>query len=370
MHDFPNIMDIAFCVDESYVSQLAVALHSIKKHLSANSSARAHIVGKLSPSSTRRLRQLGDKKMPLAFYRDLPDYSGLPISDLFKSRLSTATYYRLALPDLMHEYDRVLYLDADIMVLDDLTVLWDTPIGNSSTGVVDDFFLTEQKRWQHLSLKTPRYFNAGVMLMNLDLWRKDDVAAQVARALQENPDWEYNDQDGLNVILNERCFYLEPKWNVTTTRLNAGPPPDPRIIHFTGQEKPWHHSSLHPYRETYLSCLKQTPWKDAPLTHFLDHEDHDLLETLWQKLPEGGRIAIYGCGARGRRLALYLQSQHPQFDIRFMLDRSAGKSFENIPVYNDFPLEHIDAVVIASVPYREEIIAKIPEMMIAQDKVI
>lgn len=365
-------LQLAFCIDDRFAPHLAVCLHSIQTHLGHGMAARAHIIGDLSPDVARRLGSMAGDRLDLAFHVRVPDFSHLHISPTFASRLSIATYHRLALPELLPGRDRILYLDADMLALTDLTPLWETDLHGCAAAVVQDYFLGTEKRWERLGLPHPEYFNAGMMLMDLNRWREENLAACVAEAVAEHPDWEYNDQDGLNVVLNGQCLDVDPRWNATTTRLRAGAVENPALVHFTGQEKPWHVSSVHPFRDAYRDAKQHTPWKEAPLEHFLDHVDRHLLDELLRARPDGGCMAIYGCGARGRRLALYLRDQHPGFTIRFMVDRSAAGPFEGIPVHRhmpDNPID-IDALLIASVPFRDEILASLPPGLSNQIPVI
>ena len=366
----PHPIQFAFCIDDRFAPHLAPLLHSLQAHQRAAQRVQAHVVGNLSASIREKLSTLSRSDFVIQFHTQVPDFSHLHISPIYASRLSRATYHRLALPALLRDIPRILYLDADMLALGDFSTLWKTDLQGRSTGVVQDYFLGHQERWKTLGLPFPEYFNAGMMLMDLDRWRTEKIGERVAQVVAEHPDWEYNDQDGLNVVLNGQCKTLDPQWNATTTRLQAKAVEHPVLIHFTGQEKPWHVSSVHPFREAYREHKKQTPWRDEPLTHFLDDEDQRLIQSLQSTLPQGGSIAIYGCGARGRRLALFLQANHPEFTIRFMVDQAASAEWSGIPVYRHMPEDTIQALLIASIPYRDEILKSLPPALLARGKII
>ncbi len=363
-------IQLAFCIDDRFAPPLATLLHSLQTHSRADLGVQAHVVGNLSSPIRDKLSTLSRPDFEIHFHTQVPDFSHLHISPIYATRLSQATYHRLALPALLPNVNRILYLDADMIALDDFSTLWKTNLQGRSTGVVQDYFLSHQERWKVLSLPFPEYFNAGMLLMDLDQWRSQTISERVAQAVAEHPNWEYNDQDGLNVVLNGQCQFLDPRWNATTTRLQGNAVDHPVFIHFTGQEKPWHVSSVHPFREAYREHKQQTPWRDEPLTHFLDHEDQRILQSLQTSLPQGGAIAIYGCGARGRRLALFLQAHHPAFSIRFMVDRAASNEWNGIPVYRQLPEETLDALLIASIPYRDEILKSLPPALLSQVNII
>ena len=366
----PCPIQLAFCIDDRFAPHLAPLLHSLQTHRRGDQPVQAHVVGTLSSPIREKLSTLSLPDFQIQFHTQVPDFGHLHISPIYASRLSLATYHRLALPALLPGISRILYLDADMLALDEFSTLWKTDLRGRSTGVVQDYFLSRQERWKLLGLSCPEYFNAGMMLMDLDQWRAEKISERVAQAVAQHPEWEYNDQDGLNTVLNGQCLYLDPRWNATTTRLQGKAVEHPALIHFTGQEKPWHVSSVHPFREAYREHKRHTPWRDEPLTHFLDDDDQRRLQSLRATLPRGGSIAIYGCGARGRRLALFLREKHPEFKIRFMVDRAASAEWNGIPVYRQMPETEIDALLIASIPYREEIMKSLPRALAAQGKVI
>ena len=126
------------------------------------------------------------------------------------------------------------------------------------------------------------YFNAGVLLFNLKKCRKDNVMEKAIKFILENPELvRFLDQDGLNVAMSNNCYFLHPRWNVSSFMFricyksslrNKFPAEiieavkDPAIVHFTGDLKPWHYGCEMPYVEEYYKYLALTPWKDYKLT--------------------------------------------------------------------------------------------------------
>jgi len=122
-------------------------------------------------------------------------------------------------------------------------------------------------RYRELGLKpdTP-YFNAGVMSVDLTLWRRDAIHHKAADYLRVNQrSVTFWDQEGLNATLAGKWKELEPRWNhnASVPRHNHGAPTPPSIIHFAGNLKPWRFLSTHPMRSQYYRYLDMTAFAGA-----------------------------------------------------------------------------------------------------------
>ena len=360
-----NPIELAFCVDDNFAIHLCILLQSIKHHLAQGVSVNCNILGDLSKASQSKLNELSSTTFHLTYNGDIKGLEEFRISERYQDRLSTITYYRLMLPKILYEKSKVIYLDADMLVLDDLTKLWKINLHGLSTAVVEDFNLQKDKRYSFLELKFNRYFNAGLLVMDLDVWRKNDLTNKAIANMKVNLDYEYNDQDGLNVVLDGHCCYLDEVWNAQTPVLSKSDCNiTPKIIHFTGQEKPWHVSSSHPNTKDYLFYKKQTSYADTALDYFLDSEDLILLKQLTEQFPSGCRLAIHGCGNRGRRIIDHIVDKLTSYEIQFIVDKNAVKTYRNIQIHTKYPNKKIEALLIASIPFREEIIEYLPESII------
>ncbi|HDR1023071.1 TPA: glycosyltransferase family 8 protein, partial [Pasteurella multocida] len=139
--------------------------------------------------------------------------------------ISLATYARLKAVDYLPcDINKIIYLDVDLLVFDDLTPLWETNIENYGIAACFDSFIEceipEHKFMIDLSPEN-YYFNAGVMVLNLDLWRKIDV-------FNSSLDWlgkygkkaKYQDQDILNGIFKNNVYYLDCRFNFMPNQLD------------------------------------------------------------------------------------------------------------------------------------------------------
>jgi len=170
--------------------------------------------------------------------------------------ISSATYARLLIPSILpDDISRVLYLDADLLVLGDLTPILELDLESAVLGAVvderlDTYIKMGNTRLGGLPLPRVRgYFNAGVLLIDLEGWRAKQVPESALEYLQKYPDTLYSDQDALNAACDGLWKPLDPRWNYYQIDLKK-PLSDmsvdqrPGIIHFQGGLKPWDPRSL------------------------------------------------------------------------------------------------------------------------------
>jgi lipopolysaccharide biosynthesis glycosyltransferase len=184
--------------------------------------------------------------------------------------LSPATYLRFFLPELLPtNCDRVIYLDSDLVVLDDITPLWSKPIGDNLLLAAADEH--EKKvsgtlglaNWRELGIpEDAEYFNAGVLVINLNLWRETGLAARlIAYAAEHNEILKYSDQDCFVAICYDSRGSLEQKWNRFSTQMKAVQKSErPAIVHFVTSQKPWTPGYRVNGRGYWFDALKRSGW--------------------------------------------------------------------------------------------------------------
>lgn len=349
------MINVAFCIDDNFAPYLAVSLLSLFENTS--SCVSIYVIGNLSESVKNKLRTLESKDSSLTFVEYEVHIPQSTLSERYQGRLNDITFVRYGLGEILPDVTKVIYLDADILVNGDIKELWDLSLEGQTVGVVEDHSLMSQRRQITLSLASQLYFNAGVMVIDLDKWRKEDTFNKLLQIHSAREQWEYNDQDVLNIVLDQKAQYLHAKFNAQTYSLARIEVIAPIIVHFTGQEKPWHASSVHPFTKQYQRLLKTVPFSNNVLTLFLDKDDKEILFNLSKTFKNGGTIAIWGAGARGRRLLMALEQDYPQFVVKQIIDtyfKGNCFSFSVVPP-EELIVEQVDAVVIATLPQKKEI---------------
>lgn len=208
--------------------------------------------------------------------------SDFPMPAHMSSHITIATYYRLFAAKLLPaDLDRVIYLDCDIVVDGSLQPLWETPLEQSALASVyqshehSDFYMGKGPR-SYTRLHIPResgYFNAGVLLINLDYWRKHQVTERLFAFIRNHHDLIYaHDQDTLNAVLYDETAVLAPTWNYRECFLESDsltypakaqydyPVAHPIVVHYVSKPKPWQYYCKHPLKELYFHYLRETPF--------------------------------------------------------------------------------------------------------------
>lgn len=275
-------MHIVLSTDENYAQHTGVTIQSLLHNKRSSASIIIYVIDdNLSSISRSNLQKIVENyNIPLFFLKvDSEILNQLPVLN----HLSRTACYRLAIPYILPStVHKVLYLDTDMIIRNDITELWDIDISKYHAAAVIDLGIDEMDKEVMLryTLGLPEnepYFNSGLLLINLSKWREDHISEKVITFISNNSKSLYFlDQDGLNSVLWGKWLLLHPKWNVYrvlvrkyyTWKERSLLEPifieavrNPSIIHFTGALKPWHYGCYLPYVEEYYHYLSMTPWK-------------------------------------------------------------------------------------------------------------
>jgi lipopolysaccharide biosynthesis glycosyltransferase len=273
---------VATAADRRYAMPLAVMVRSLLHHLEPAHRLNLFVLdGGLGARARKRLLESWDTSR-LAVEWITPDVRRLRVARV-SGHIGVATYFRLLLGDaLPASLGRVIYLDADVVVESTLAPLWTLGLDGRIVAAAQDWIVATVsapnglRRWRELGLgPDQKYFNAGVLLVDLERWRREEVARRALDFLAAERDGvRWWDQDALNVVLAGDWLELDPRWNLAI-RSRAFPPPEtvpcgraeyeaavaaPFICHFATHVKPWHSDCEHPRRSVFFRYLDETAW--------------------------------------------------------------------------------------------------------------
>lgn len=299
---------IATTFDDSWVPHFATCALSIAR--SRGQEDVRFLILKGPDLSAAAVEDARDYVRHLGMALDVIDIPGEALDSLPPTLLfSPLVWYRLLLPELLPDLDRVLALDADTLVLQSLLPLYERDLGDNLLAAVTQPVPIEHRRGRlDLDVGQP-YFNAGVMLMNLAAMREENFGPRaIALGHERYQDFIFAEQDALNVLASQRWEHLHPKWNAlsylwllpdsadgTYPALDrTAATASPAVVHFEGFQtvKPWFYRSVHPLRHLYRDFRAQTPW---PLEHL---ERRSVSGALLRTLPIRWQYAL--TRAKGR----------------------------------------------------------------------
>jgi UDP-glucose/galactose:(glucosyl)LPS alpha-1,2-glucosyl/galactosyltransferase len=268
-----QIKNVVFCFDENYQQHAAAAAMSVIANFEAGcENLCLHFVTEVPTekfsSYVRSIERIYRCKVyiyDIEMYNDVINkfLSGPKVDFRYWTK---ATLFRLLLPSILpNELDKILYLDSDVIALQDVSKLFEIDIGDAMTGAVLDPN-EEQGRQQ---VGTKHYYNAGVLIMKLDLWRKHDISSKCFEYLLDpSTSKTCLDQDAINVVLQDRIFELPKQWNTQITNGShssdsffAAIHDHAYILHFITANKPWHRWYKSRFGEFYWHYLFSSPWK-------------------------------------------------------------------------------------------------------------
>jgi lipopolysaccharide biosynthesis glycosyltransferase len=272
-------VDIVCATDTNYLPHCAAMLTSLMQHASRSDLRVYLVLDRIDPEVYATAIPHLQNLLPYlcVLQADIAPIRDFPVN----GHASVATYFRLLLPGLLPaELKRVIFIDSDAIVNSSLTPLWNLPMEGKALAAVPDHWLScRDHGYVH-----GEYFNAGIMLIDLQRWRQVDILGRGAAFAKANPDrLRHWDQDVLNHVfkndwlpIGERwnacphLFGLLPDFSLDPTGLTASERhaiADPAIIHFAGPGpvKPWNAACPHPWRELYRQAKALTPWAATPL---------------------------------------------------------------------------------------------------------
>ena len=246
-----NVVPIFFAVDDGYIPFLGVTIQSIIENSSLDNVYEIKILyTNITNNNKQRIMKLAKENIKIEFV-DLNYYID-SIKDKLYTRdyYSKSTYFRLFLPNLYPEYDKVLYFDSDIVLLDDPAKLYNTNLKENLLGAVPDEIVGFTPIYRDYVEKVigvdsyKQYFNAGVLIMNLKELRKFNFQEKFLYLLEKVTYSVAQDQDYLNRICKGRVKYLNVVWNKMPIARKSINVKDIKLIHYNFAHKPWHYESV------------------------------------------------------------------------------------------------------------------------------
>jgi len=268
---------VVFACDETYAMPLATAMLSLAEAYQGDQPLDIYVLfNRFREAIQQRVVSpiSGTKASIQWIFIDLDEFESFSTL-AYTSRM---TYARLKIADLLPRgISRALYLDADILVLDDVERIFETELNGSILGAITDGLDAKLKAGHRDVEGVPRvhdYFNAGVLLIDLNLWREKLISNKVLRYLEDYPRSGYADQDALNVVCDLQWKQLESRWNYQECwKNNIAEIPclqRPGIVHFVTAEKPWHAGINHINAKFYDSFRKRTCFTRSAPNRLLD----------------------------------------------------------------------------------------------------
>jgi len=302
-----------FCTNATYLQHMAVCLVSLvmnNPELFFDIMIVCQQGERLDEAKLRRsMAQFPNQSLNFRAFQ-MPRDLLLPLNPL--AHYTPDVYSRLWIGEFFPpQVTRVLYLDADMVVVSSIAPLWNADLGGALMAAVD--IPGSDRGVTRLAMRPEDgYFNSGVLLIDLAQWRATRAEETVIDYIRANPERVLYDQDALNACFHSRTKRLDYAWNVIwpfyrepptlplKQREIAAVRREARIIHFNGGSKPWSYFCDHPRRTEYDRYLRMTEWRDfvPPDRTPLNRLRKVLSGVLPASVKAGLKAAIAGAMAR------------------------------------------------------------------------
>lgn len=279
-------MNIVYASNDGYVPYLGISLTSLLENNRNLSDITIFILcNNISVQNQLILSQLVQKYNRSISFIDISDFESSITFDFRTSGFNSTTLSRLFLTRyLPSDIDKVLYLDCDTIIADNLSELEELNLDSYHVAAVPELYMPPSKKLLIGHQKSETYYNAGVLLINLSLWRSLNLESIYMNYYRKmNGTLLYNDQDIINhcskgkilcishrynLSPNLRYFpryfikKLQPKYYCHSASEYKEVLKNPAIIHYMGDERPWIHGNKNAYRKYFYYYKALSPWKN------------------------------------------------------------------------------------------------------------
>ncbi len=261
-----EVIPIFFAIDDGYMPFLAVALESLIE----NSSKKYYysikvLYTNISEENKKKINKYKRENVNIEFV-DLNYYIEKVKDKLYtRDYYTNTTYFRLFIANLYPQYNKAIYLDSDIVVLGDIAELYNQDIGDNLIAAAPDDVIQTTKVFQEYAEKVVgvadyrNYFNAGILLMNLDEFRRFDFQNKFLYLLETIKFTVAQDQDYLNRLCKGKVKIIDKGWDKMPIGNDDFNEKDLKIIHYNLADKPWHYDNIR-YKDYFWKYAKKTEY--------------------------------------------------------------------------------------------------------------
>lgn len=275
-----NIIPIFYACDDNFVKYTLVSMKSIIENASKDYQYVIHILNTNVCEEMKEIAyNMANENFKVEFC-DVTEYlksinDKLPIRDYY----SKTTYYRLFIAEMFPEYDKAIYIDSDTVVLGDMSELYSYDLGDNYVGAANEQVMIQVDTYGEyvekvLGINRHQFFNAGLIIINCDQFRKNHVLDQFVQLLHTYNFIVTQDEDYLNLICKDKVCWIKQQWNTEVFGEIAYDESTFCLLHYIMVSKPWHYEGCR-YEEYFWKYAKMTPVYEEVLKVLHDYTDEE-----------------------------------------------------------------------------------------------
>jgi len=266
-----NTYPVVLATDENYAAPCAVVIESLLQNTANPSAIDFYIYeSNLAAETKRRLEAVADYHGASLRIRapDMRRLQKLPLRENF----TAVAYNKLLAPNDFAQFERLLYLDCDVLVERDILPLFNADLDDNIAGGVPNgpAPFIERFNSRHGFPENAPVFNTGVLLIDPEKWKDNEVSSRAVDWIEKNKNnLIYRDQDGINIVIKDDIKSIDPCWNMEARHYREkmmgisnwwDKIEEDVILHYTGSRKPWKPWTYVPRQRRYREYLKATPF--------------------------------------------------------------------------------------------------------------
>lgn len=317
-----KIIPIFYACDDNFVKYTLVSLKSMIENASKGHDYRVYI---LNTGISEKMKDIAYEMQNDDFtieFVDVKNYlisinDKLPIRDYY----SKTTYYRFFIAEMYKEYDKAIYIDSDTVVLGDVFELFSYDLKDNYVGACHEQVMVQVETYGEyvekvIGIDRNKYFNAGLILINCEQFRKNQVLDRFVDLLHVYTFVVTQDEDYLNLICKDKVLFIDQGWNLEVFGNLPCKEEEIKLLHYIMVSKPWHFDDCR---------LKEYFWKYAKMT--LVYEE--ILDVLKNYKDEERHNDIASCD---RLLELAISETHKEDNYLNLIKKNKLKSSERLNV--------------------------------------
>lgn len=303
----PSVIHICMGLHDkygTYSSNVGTVIHSVVKNTQARVCFHVFIDNTVSEDNKAKIcASVGESHSRVIFHLINPDDIDMQDNRWYR-QYTIGALFRLLIPEVLTNLHKVIYFDADLLVNRDIRELWNIDISHYSIAAIHDIGfergITPAVPIRKGEVEMAKYFNSGVIVMNLDKIRARGVLAELCfNYLAENKDTNLPDQDALNYVFRDETLLIDPCWN-TFTRYERLANKELRevIYHYMGEPFIFYNNPTK-YDKLYIRTREETPWGYSLVEDDLyggmatGYDKLDYLQKMTKALTTGNKKRIY-----------------------------------------------------------------------------
>ena len=253
-------MHIAFNVNAAFFMQMGVAIVSVLENHPQKTFSFHVFADDFNNEDAEKLKVIAAKYQQIItiYVMDMKPLEGFHIK---VKRFSRVTYLRLLMPKVLINLKNYLYMDADMICIGSFKELKDLDFNGYAFAAVSDLPEAVEYRANFLKLKNGKYFNDGLMWIDVKEWNKQQITEKCFEYQGADPSrFLGQTQDILNLVMDGNILFINRKFNVMSQQTELK---NTIVYHFFGRFKPWE-MVLNKYDKLWRKYLSLSPWPDMP----------------------------------------------------------------------------------------------------------